>query len=516
MRKRLSSKDKAMSKANNLIQKLFLSFRTYALPRLHFVSRLGLRSKFILITTIAIILLMSVIGYMAVEREKSVLYTEVERQGRLLGETLAIPIINDLIYERLGLVEEGGLLDNYIMEIFNRRDVDLLYIAILDEDGRVISHNNIIEYGKVYSDPLTLKTLKADATDVQRFYGKGHDAIDFGVPLSIGKKRWGTLKFGISLEKVEKETIATAKRIVILTLFFIVAGFAMVLLLSRRFISPITQLASTMEKTRGDYLDVKVDVKGHDELGILGERFNSMIDRIKQANEELKRTHEKLIQSEKLASIGILAAGVAHEINNPLGGLFNCIQMLKQNRDNPEFREKYLGLISEGLDKIENTVNKLLWTSRKGDHKPVNTNVRDSVNGVYTFVGYKLKKAKIKFVNEVEDGLFIVFDPHDFHQAVLNLFINAIHAMKDEGILKVRGYRENSKVKIEVIDTGSGIAQENLSKIFDPFFTTKPPGEGTGLGLWLSYEIVKNYNGEISVESEVGKGSKFTLAFPVN
>jgi hypothetical protein len=103
------------------------------------ISRIGLQYKFILITTCAIIAVMSIVGYLAVEREKTILYSEVEKQGRLLGETLAIPIINDLIYERLGLVEEGGLLDNYILEIFNRQDLDLLYIAILDEEGRVIS-----------------------------------------------------------------------------------------------------------------------------------------------------------------------------------------------------------------------------------------------------------------------------------------------------------------------------------------------------------------------------------------
>ncbi|MDP1759020.1 MAG: HAMP domain-containing protein, partial [Thermodesulfovibrionales bacterium] len=247
-------------------------------------SKSGLQTKFILVTTIAIILLMAVIGYIAVEREKAILYTEVEREGRLLGETLAIPIINDLIYEKLGLVEEGGLLDNYILEIFNRQDVNLLYIAIIDEDGKVMSHNDITNYGKVYTDPLTMNALKADHTTIQQFSYSGHKALDIGVPLSIGKKRWGTLRFGISLKKVEREIVATVKKIVILTLFLIAAGFGIILLLSRRFISPITQLAATMEKTGGDYLDVKVDVKGHDELALLGERFNSMIERIKQAN----------------------------------------------------------------------------------------------------------------------------------------------------------------------------------------------------------------------------------------
>lgn len=477
--------------------------------------RLGLQYKFILITTCAIILVMSIVGYLAVEREKNILYAEVEKQGRLLGETLAIPIINDLIYERLGLVEEGGLLDNYILEIFNRQDADLLYIAILDEEGKVISHNNITEYGKVYADKLTKTALGADKTVIQYFTGKEHKALDFGVPLSIGKKRWGTLKFGISLQKVEHEILATVKKIVGLTIVLLVASFVVILLLSRRFISPITQLANTMEEARSDYLDLKVDIRGHDELAVLGERFNAMIERIRQANEELKRTHEKLVQSEKLASIGILAAGVAHEINNPLGGIFNCLQLLRQNSNNPELREKYLDLFTEGLERIESTVSKLLWMSRKAEHNPVDVNVRISVNSVYSFLEYKIKKGRIEFRNEVPDDLRIIFDVHDFQQLLLNLFINAIHAMPNGGTLEIQGVQNDSGVTIEVIDNGYGIEAENISKIFDPFFTTKPTGEGTGLGLWLTYEIVRNYNGEISVRSKKGKGSRFSLQFPL-
>ncbi|MHB8880575.1 MAG: sensor histidine kinase [Thermodesulfovibrionales bacterium] len=480
------------------------------------VFRTGLQYKFILMTTCAIIAVMSIVGYLAVKREKNILYAEVEKQGRLLGETLAIPIINDLIYERLGLVEEGGLLDNYILEIFSRQDADLLYIAILDEEGKVISHNAITEYGKIYSDELTGRSLKAERTVIQPVAGKEHNALDFGVPLSIGKKRWGTLKFGISLEKAEHEIIATVNKIVVLTLVLLAASFAVILLLSRRFLGPITQLAGIMEQARGDYLDLRVDIRGHDELAVLGERFNSMIERIRQANEELKKTHEKLVQSEKLASVGILAAGVAHEINNPLGGIFNCLQMLRQNSDNPELREKYLDLFNEGLEKIESTVNKLLWMSRKAEHTPVEVNIRTSVASVYSFLEYKMKKRKIEFINGISDDLSLLFDVHDFQQLLLNLFINAVHAMPEGGTLEVLGHAGASGVSLEVTDTGCGIEAGNIGKIFDPFFTTKPTGEGTGLGLWLTYEIMRNYNGEISVYSEPGKGSRFVLRFPLN
>jgi signal transduction histidine kinase len=482
----------------------------------NFFFGLGLQRQFILITTCSIILLMSIVGYLAVEREKHLLYTEVEKQGRLLGDTLAIPIINDLIYERLGLVEEGGLLDNYILEIFGRKDLDLVYIVILDDEGKVISHNDITEYGKTYSDALTTNALKAERTIVQQYSRDRHNLLDFGVPLSIGKKRWGTLKFGISLEKVEDEIFATVGRIIVLTIALLIAGFAVILLLSRRFISPITQLANTMDKARGDYLDVRVEVRGHDELAILGERFNSMIDRIRLANEELKKTHEKLVQSEKLASMGILAAGVAHEINNPLGGLFNCLQMLKQNGDDPAFRTKYMELIREGLDRIESTVSRLLWMARKAEHAPADINIKDVVESVHSFVEYRLRKGRISFASDLPDDLHIIIDLHDFQQLLLNLFINAIQAMKDGGLLAVKGYRDDSSVKIEVKDSGCGIPQENIGKIFDPFFTTKPTGEGTGLGLWLSYEIMRSYRGDISIESREGEGSRFVLSFPVD
>ncbi len=479
-------------------------------------SGLSLQHQFILVTTFAIIGVMSIVGYFGVEWEKRIFYAEVEKQGQLLGKTLAIPIINDLVYEKVGVVEEGGLLDNYTTEIFNRRDADLLYIAILDKEGRVVSHNDVTEYGKLYTDTVTRKALETDSTTVRQISGLEHKALDFGVPLSIGKKRWGTLRFAISLEKAEHELIATVRRIIFLTVIFLMGGFAIILLLSRRFIGPITKLATSMEKVRGDYLDFKVEVKGHDELAMLGESFNSMIQRIKKANEEVKKSHEKLAQSERLASIGILVAGVAHEINNPLGGLLNCLQILRQNHDKPELREKYLDLVNEGLGKIENTVRKLLWMSRKDEHVSVDLNVRNIADRIYSFLEYEMKKGKILFVNEIPSDLQVFLDMHDLQQILLNLFINSIHAMKNGGVLEVRGYLVDSTVRIEVIDNGCGIRAEHISRVFDPFFTTKPTGEGTGLGLWLIYEIIRNYRGDISVESEVEKGSKFIINLPMH
>ncbi len=483
----------------------------------NFLNQLTLHKKFVLITSLSIIIFMVAVGFFITRRESRIMYSDIERQGMILAKTLAIPVINDFIYERLGLVEEGGLIDNYVTEIFERKDIDLIYIAVLDEKGRVLSHNDFKEYGKIYNDPLTLKSIQSDTTVVQRFYDKkaGQAAFDFATPLSIGKKRWGTLKFAISLQKVEDEINSTIIRVVILTLLALFGGFTIIIVLGRRFIGPITDLAKTMEKAGGDKLDVKVKVKGKDELALLGESFNQMIDRIREANLELKQTHDKLLQSEKMASVGILASGVAHEINNPLGGLFNAVQMLEKGGDKEDFRRRYLELIKEGLKRIETTVGKLLWMSRKGDREPKVVDIKQALKDIYGFIDYRLKNNNILYEESVKDGVSVFIDPHDLQQIMINLMINAEQSMEEGGgELSVNVYKDDSRTFIEVSDTGEGIEEEELKKIFDPFYTTKHPGEGTGLGLWLTYEIVKNYNGDISVKSTKGEGSTFTVIFP--
>ncbi len=535
-----------------------------------FFEKLSLQKRFIIITFSSVIIFMVIMGVIITRRETSIMYRAKERQGRILSKTLAIPVMNDLIYEKLGLVEEGGLIDNYVTEIFGSKDVDLLYIAILDAEGKVISHNDFNEYGKAYDDPITVKALASDSTIAQKFYDDkiGYEAIDFATPLSIGRKRWGTLKFAISLESLDNEVQTVILHVFMITLVLLIVSFIAIILLSRRFIRPITELALTMEKAEIDKLDVKADVKGIDEIALLGQSFNRMMERIRESNLklkqthsellkfvgliektgldvldiefdikgcdeisllchsfnrmikriresniELKMTHEKLYQAQKLASIGILASGVAHEINNPLGGMFNCVQMLEQRGEDKEFRQRYLKLIKDGLDRIETTVGNLLGMYRKKERNPCSVDVKQSIRDAYRFIEYRLKQNNITFNEKVEDGVSIVIDPYDLQLITINLLINAIQSMNNGGSISVNSFYEDSRVAFEVSDTGEGIEDENVSTIYDPFYTTKQPGEGTGLGLWIVYEIVEYYNAKISVNSKKGEGSTFTIKF---
>jgi signal transduction histidine kinase len=528
----------------------------------------SLQKKFIIVTFSAVIFFMVYTGFQISRRESIIIHRDIERQGKLLAET---PVMNDLLYERLGLVEEGGLIDNYITGIFSKKEINLIYIAVLDENGRVISHNDFNEYGHVYDDPITIKALASDSTVVQKFHDQqtGSGALDFATPLSIGKKRWGTLKFAVSLKVLEQELQSTILNVTIITILMLIVSFGIIVLLSRQFIRPITKLAQIMEraggdkldvkvitkrgsdeiarleqsfnqmidrirdsnleiksnhdklrqfvgiieKAGGDMLDVKVDIEGSSEITLLCQSFNRMIDRIRESNIELKETHKKLLQSQKLASIGILAAGVAHEVNNPLGGLFNCVEMLEEKGEDNDFRQRYIDLLKDGLNSIENTVGKLLWMSSKGEKIPQDIEIKQALSDAFGLVEYKLRKSNISYKENIEAGLTVRLDPIDLRQVLINLMINAFQSMTEGGALTINASSKGSKVIIEVNDTGEGIEEKDILKIFDPFYTTKAPGEGTGLGLWLTYDIVNSYDGEITVTSKKNEGTTFSVKF---
>lgn len=476
------------------------------------ILSLNIRKKFILINLSIVVFLSLFTSLYFFNFEKKNLYKKIISEVKLFGETLAIPIVNDLIYEKLGLVEEGGLLDNYIQEIYTEKKLNFTYIAVLDETDRVVSHSDIAQYGKVFDDELIKKVNYEKKTLVnfkEDFFFCNYAEVL--VPLFIGEKKWGTLRFGLDFNNERSEFFGAIFKIFLITILLVFLGYLLVLYLSNLFVTPIINLANAMSKTDMEKLDTYIPVKGSDEFAYLTTQFNNMIERIKIANDELKKRNQMLLQSEKLASIGILASGIAHEINNPLGGIFNCIHMLNQNK---EFQNsKYLELIKDGLERIENTVKKLLWMSRKGEEQKEVVYFENLIDHVLEFVSYNLSKKRIRIIKEVEEGLKAFVSRSDLEQVLLNLIINAIQAIDIEGNIIIHCKNREKSIFFEVKDDGIGIEEENLNKIFDPFFTTKKQGEGTGLGLWITYEIIKNMGGDIWVESKKGSGTSiyFTI-----
>lgn len=488
------------------------------LSDMHFPRYIPLQWKFIGITSAAIILFTAAFGILAASRNRSVLHDATKKQGTVLAQTVAALIINELVYEKLGLVEEGGLIDNYLQELFKRRELDYLYLAVLDEDNRVISHSDFREYGKLYDDKVFHFSQGTDVyvRDIEiENDGTRQSALEFAAPLSIGGKNWGVFLFAVSLRHVREEVGRMLFEIWAVACAALLVGLVLVFLLSRRFIRPITTLASVMREVDEKRPQHRAaPVTGNDELAQLAGDFNAMISRLSRASDEMKKAHEKLLQSEKLATLGILSSSVAHRINNPLGGLRNCISMLRRQGDQPAFRSKYLELMQEGVESIEQTVSQLLWTAGKRRGEEARANISDVLLSALRFIDYRLKNTDIVLESEVDAQHVVAVPPHDLNQILVNLMLNAIHAMPSGGRLLVASAKNGADIIFSVADTGVGIPDCEIGKIFDLFYTSKKPEEGTGLGLWMTGELVGRNKGDIKVKSSVGLGTTFTVTFP--
>jgi two-component system, NtrC family, sensor kinase len=231
------------------------------------------------------------------------------------------------------------------------------------------------------------------------------------------------------------------------------------------------------------------------------------------------RLEEQLQISEKMASIGLLAAGVAHEVNTPLTGISSFTQMLLEGADPEDPKTRLLEKIERQTFRAAKIVNGLLTLSRPasaatGDRVVLDVNI--VISDVLSLLEHQLEMHRIKVRRELSETPALTRAmEHKLQQVFLNLFLNAKDAMPRGGWLSVSTRNDGDRVLVEVADTGSGIPSEYLARIYDPFFTTKAIGQGTGLGLSITYGIVREHDGTIDCDSVIGQGTRFSLSFPV-
>lgn len=233
---------------------------------------------------------------------------------------------------------------------------------------------------------------------------------------------------------------------------------------------------------------------------------------------EEKRLQQEVIQQEKMAAIGMLAGGVAHEINNPLGGILAFTQLIMRDVKSDDSLKADLLEIERAAIRCKKIVADLLDFSRASSGKEIqDLDINVLIEKIVPFIKAEIKALNIDLKLETNQNLPSVYgNANRLQQVVLNLLTNACQAMPSGGELFVRTYSNDGCVCVEVEDTGCGISKENISKIFDPFFTTKPTGKGTGLGLSISYRIVREHEGIINVESEPNRGAKFIVRLPAS
>lgn len=444
--------------------------------------------------------------------------------------------VRDSANQLVGVLMVGTHLNSLLAEIKNQALADII---LLNEQGELMA--TTFPSAEEARDQLELKS--GDIPVDQESYATG---------LSLSKRNYQAVYsslfvrrgvvgiLGIALpNSYVIDTEATSRNT--FTIIFTIATLAVIIIgyiLAQHIAQPILKLRAVSRAVAEGDLNQRSGFKRSDEIGELATMFDLMTHRLRrrtaqtaqlyqeslQRNEELARinarlqeTQQQLIQSEKLAAVGELTAGIVHDVKNPLAVIKGVAEELHDENKLPPDIQKQLMTIRENATRATRIVTDLLKFARQSTPVMKRQDICETIRTAIRLTDYIARKGQVEVHTELPPNpLLVAYDATQIEQVLVNLIQNAIQAMPDGGTLFIRLGRAERRVSIEVMDTGVGITKENLRRIFDPFFTTKPAGEGTGLGLSVSYGIISRHSGKIEVKSEVGKGTKFTINLPVD
>lgn len=297
----------------------------------------------------------------------------------------------------------------------------------------------------------------------------------------------------------------------------LVPNLLLLLLIHRAISRPLQRITLAAVQVSDGAYGTEVDLRqSNDEIGVLADSFNEMSRKMASDIEQLQELGNRLIRTEKLAAMGTLSAGVAHEVNNPLASISSLIQMMQAKPDLDDGTREKLSVISTQIQRITRVTKDMMDFARvrPAAKNPVNINEIIETSLRLASFDDSFKKLQIKkFPTENLPAIFA--DADQLQQVFLNLFLNARDAMPDGGSLKIETGQIDGEIRIEIADAGNGIASDNLKKIFDPFFTTKSAGKGTGLGLAVCYGIITAHGGRIEAASNKSDGTSFMIFLPV-
>jgi two-component system, NtrC family, sensor kinase len=328
----------------------------------------------------------------------------------------------------------------------------------------------------------------------------GAEVLDVIQPILGGSL--GAVRLGLGMSRVQRLRRELAVHLGELAVGVILAGIVAAFFTGRAIARPVNEMLSAADRFDPAIAATGpvVEARGSDEVAVLGRRFNEMMRRLEAAHAEQERARQKALETERLAALGSLVAGVAHEVNNPLAGLKNCVRRLERNDLGEAKRSEYLALMDEGLSRIGDVMRRLLDFARpqrtRLEPAPAASLAADAIR----LVGPLLERRRVSVPLGAADDGVVLADRRQIGQALVNLLLNAAYVTPDGGEVRVSVRRAGGRVGIAVADDGPGIPPEIRDRILDPFFSTKPEGEGTGLGLTVTRTIADAHGGELAFE----------------
>ena len=596
-----------------------------------------LQTRLILYSTLLIIILMVLVIFFVEKRQSEIIQSEAKKRGLAIAKNLAAVSANALITYNYIVLEQNA--EKVALE------EDIAYVIIHDKEKRVAAYSQHDEkQGMVLTDEVSQKAVMAKEPLIQStFFGENAAQIlDIAIPLHIKgyEEKWGTIRIGLSLERMAGQILKTRFNLLLLGFLAIVFGSLGSIIFARRITNPLSQLVKrTISAAKGD-LEQAIEIRTGDEIEELARDFNHMILQIRLGREELenrlreitslkayndnilasmtnglitvdlekriitlnemaerilgktreeikglslteafnnhhplsevmietlsheegvfrselelkkeeaaiwlttstslltdgegkkigalaifqditeiKALEERLRQADRLAALGALSAGLAHEIKNPLSAIKTFVQLLPQKSANPPFLEKFNITVPREIDRINCLVEDLLALTRRRTRPLVNLDINPVIMQVMDLHGEEMKKKQIIVEEHLETTLpTILGDSETLYRAFSNVIINSMQAMPNGGKLAISSEYDctSAMVKIAFKDTGIGMDKETLRNLFNPFFTTKD--KGTGLGMALTHKIIEDHQGTIEVTSEGGKGTTIVVGLPV-
>jgi len=477
--------------------------------------RISLHTRFLAWITLLLVFLVGSILFIVGKREVNTIFEESRNKGLLIAKNTA-----DRNFQSLLAWDIQNIQDNIEAQI----DDKLLYIVFYDRYATPLVYNKLIADRKdIYCCSHLQGEIEESSSFAQArqayFARKIQTLLEVEIPIFArgSPDKWGSVKIGLSLEDMRAEVRKTRLILLIIGLAGFLLGMTAATLLARRISQPIKKLVDgTVRVSKGDFSH-KIEIATGDEIGDLARSFNSMSEELQRMRESIEEAHRKLIHAEKLASIGRLAATIAHEIRNPLTSVKLNIQKVLEDNGLPAAEREHLDLSQEGIVQIEKFVKDLLNFTRVSDLQRARFSVEQIVDESVKLMKDCFHEKKISIEKKFEPGLpELVVDGDRLRQVFCNVLRNAYEAVDEGGRISLSVSQINGgptkKIRVRISDDGCGIPERDWENIFEPFYTTKP--SGIGLGLANARKIIEQHKGSIRVARKRGRGTSFEILIP--
>ncbi|HQO76688.1 MAG TPA: ATP-binding protein [Candidatus Saccharicenans sp.] len=470
-----------------------------------------------LVFWVSVILAFLIIGVLAViqNRETRFIYEEKRNRGLLM-----IRYIAEMNARHFALWELESI-DENIAGLIRE---DLAYVIFYDRSGRpVVVSESIVGNMEVINETRCAGDVPPEAIFYQNLNlssgQEDYEVLQIEIPIYVAGSdvKWGSVKIGLKLDDVKKRINQSRLTLFSLGLLALLLTITGINFLVKRLTRPIQNLLEgTRRISRGDF-SYHIPLISSDEIGVLTESFNRMTEELNMARQQMEEANKKLVQAEKLASIGKLSATIAHEIRNPLTSVKLNIQKLADNDQLDEVEKEHLSIAYEGIEQIEKFIKELLSFTRVSvlqlDHFGLDQIIEESLKMLLP----SMTEKRIQIKKNYQPGLPpVLADGDKLRQVFLNVLRNAYEAVREGGEIEIslslQPEGEKSYFEVRICDTGSGIPEKDWENIFEPFFTTK--SSGAGLGLANARRIVEQHGGTIRVVRKEGPGSCFLIRIP--